>query len=380
MKQVCEKYCIDLIRAQMQGKSIPELPKSIALQALFEFAKKHSVEALVFHGLEQLDVDENDPVWQNWCNRAQMLLAQSIVQLADRDTIIEELTSEGIELLPIKGSWLKEQYPEIDYRQMSDLDILIRKEDRKRIDGKMRELGYHTDEITTRSNHVGYIKPPYTEVEMHLTLLPRSDPRHTYYDHVWKKVVAVEGRPYLYRLRAEDEYIYYILHLQKHVSDAGTGIRSFLDSVVYRSNYPVMDREYLQKEFEKLGVREFVQQVETLADCWFATGKDVPKDLLSFAKNILADGVYGSEERMIQNRLQVFRDKYKNPRLRKMVYFSSRIFLPRVEMEPLYPILERIPVLLPIFWIIRLASYCIQRPKTLLRYIRLARKDEEKND
>ena len=126
MKQTCENYCIALIRAVMQEQPVPEIPEGVTLQALVTFAKRHSVEALVYHGLEQLDMDEEDPVWQNWCNRAQMILTQSIVQLTDRDTIFEALTSEGIDLLPIKGCWLKEQYPEIDYRQMSDLDMFIR--------------------------------------------------------------------------------------------------------------------------------------------------------------------------------------------------------------------------------------------------------------
>ena len=78
MKQICENYCIELIRAVMQEQPVPEIPEGVTLQALFTFAKRHSVEALVYHGLEQLDMDEEDPVWQNWCNRAQMILTQSM--------------------------------------------------------------------------------------------------------------------------------------------------------------------------------------------------------------------------------------------------------------------------------------------------------------
>lgn len=380
MKQICEKYCIDLIRAVMQETEIPAFPEGLSLQSLYEFAKKHSVEALVFHGLEQLDMEEENPIWQNWCNRAQMLLTQSIVQLTDRDLLFEELTAEGIDLLPVKGCWLKEDYPEIDYRQMGDLDMLIRKADREKIHGKMVELGYAVDEHIGKSVHISYAKPPYTEVEMHFTLLPWDDPRHTYYEHVWEKAECVDGNVYLHRLTAEDEYIYYILHLQKHAMDAGIGIKAFLDSVVYRKCYPKMNRNYLRKELQLLNAWEFTKQVEKLADCWFDTGEELPKEVERLAANALEDGVFGTEQRMMENRLQKLEEKYKNPLVRSVAYWLSRLFLPREEMECWYPILEKYPFLLPFCWGMRLVMACIRKPKMLLRQMFIGSKGGKKND
>lgn len=379
MKQTCEKYCIDLIRAVMQEQPIPEIPEGVTLQALFTFAKRHSVEALIFHGLEQLDMDEEDPVWQNWCNRAQMILTQSIVQLADRDLIIDELTSEGIELLPVKGCWVKELYPEIDYRQMSDLDMLIRKEDCDKIHAKMLELGYSVNEEIGRAIHISYMKKPYMEVELHKRLLPWDDPHHKYYDNIWEKAVAVAENAHLYQLKAEDEYIYYILHMYRHVVDAGVGIRMFLDSVVYRNAYPDMDRDYLKKELKELDVWKFTQQVETLADCWFLTGEEIPSELLSLAENALTDGIYGTEERMIQKRMETLEKKYKNPLIRTIAYWSSRIFLSREEMECWYPWLENLPWLLPVCWCMRLIEAVLKKPKTLLRQMKMTHKEGKKH-
>ena len=379
MKQICENYCIELIRAVMQEQPVPEIPEGVTLQALFTFAKRHSVEALVYHGLEQLDMDEEDPVWQNWCNRAQMILTQSIVQLTDRDTIFEALTSEGIDLLPIKGCWLKEQYPEIDYRQMSDLDMFIRKEDRASVCNKMKELGYESVALTNKAVHDSYKKPPYTEVEMHFTLLKLEDSRHSYYDNIWEKAKPVDGMEHLYRMPVEDEYIYYILHLEKHVLDAGIGIKAVLDSFMHRTCYADMDRDYLQNELEKLNVWELTKQIEMLADCWFVIGEDIPEELKELAGHILSDGAYGTEERMLEQRLKKLEERYKNPVIRHIVYWSSRTFLPREEMECIYPILEKVPVLLPFCWIARLVMTCIRKPKTLLRQVKLAGKKGESN-
>ena len=167
----CARYCVDVIRAVMAEQEIPELPEGLSLQQLFDFSRMHSVEAMVCQGISQLEPEDEDPVWQNWCNRAQMLLTQSIVQLADRDEVFAALTEAGLDILPVKGSWLKEQYPQIHYRQMSDLDMLIRREDRETARRTMLALGYSEEKEEAAAHHDGYGKKPYTAIELHLQLL-----------------------------------------------------------------------------------------------------------------------------------------------------------------------------------------------------------------
>ena len=173
MNKQCAMYCIDLIRAVMQERDIPEIPEGVTLEELYAYAKLHGVEAMVFHGLEQLNVDETAPVWQDWRNRADMILTQSIVQLAERDNLFAALHAAGISILPVKGCWLKEQYPDIDYRQMSDLDILFHPEDAANAAEIMAKLGY-VPEDAAADYHYGYQKPPFMGVELHTSLLPRA--------------------------------------------------------------------------------------------------------------------------------------------------------------------------------------------------------------
>ena len=373
---ICAGYCIDLIRAVIQETAVPEIPEGVTLEELYAFSKLHGVEAMVFHGLETLNVDDNDPVWQNWRNRADLLLTQSIVQLAERDTLFAALPAVGIPILPVKGCWLKEQYPDIDYRQMSDLDMLIRPEDREKAEIVMSRLGY-TREADAAENHDAYIKPPYMGTELHHSLLPEEDPRRSYYDGVWERAVPEDAFSGVFRLKPEDEYIYYILHLFKHVLYAGTGIRSFLDSVVYRHVWPDMDRDYLLKEFEKLNLTEFVYCVETIADHWFDIGEAVPEELKAMAESILSAGTYGTEERRFRNEMKDVSGKFKNPLAVKIVYLLSCLFLPLKAMQELYPVLIKVPVLLPVYWIWRLISRLLFRPDAL---IKLARQTNEEGD
>ena len=377
MNKQCALYCIDLIRSVMQEKAVPLMPEGVSIKALYAFAKLHSVEAMVYHGLEQLSMDEADPVWQDWTNRADLLLTQSIVQLAERDTLFAALPAAGIPILPVKGCWLKEQYPDIDYRQMSDLDMLIHRSDLKKAEAVMTQLGYEK-EADAAENHDAYSKPPYMGVELHHSLLPEDDTRGNYYDDVWERSVPEEGFPGVFRLKAEDEYIFYILHLFKHVLHAGTGIRSFLDSLVYRRIWPDMDQFYLRKEFEKLGMTDFVRCVETITDCWFETGTSVPAEMEAMADSILSAGTYGTENRRFRNEMKEIGGKFKNPFTVKVVYLLSCLFLPLKAMQELYPVLVKMPALLPVFWVWRPISRLLFRPEALKNLVRQTNEEGDK--
>lgn len=368
-KTDCRQYCLDVIRAVMQQQEVPGFPEQLTLEELYAFAKHHNVEALVYHGLCQLELDVTSPAWCHWENRASMLLAQGVVQLNDRDVLFDALCGAGIPLLPVKGSWLKELYPNMEYRQMADLDMLIPAEKAQEARKIMLSLGYSTDAFEDSPNHAGYLKPPYTEVELHVSLLSEDD--GGYYDDVWNRVQKVDGYPCLYRFRAEDEYIFYLLHLNKHLEDAGTGIRSILDSLVYRTAYTDMDWQYLKKELDRLNLWQRAKQVETLSDCWFKTGEAVPGELEPLAESILSAGSYGSIANRSRKRLEKLQEKYKNPLLRGIVYWIIRICRPLEEMEKSFPVLKKLPVLLPLFWIYRAVRKFGKHPKEIWHHVTL---------
>lgn len=377
---ICAQYCLDLIRAVMQEQPVPRMPEGVTLEELYVFSRMHSVEALVYHGLCQLDLDEEDPIWRSWDNRAQMLLTQSIVQLAERDELFAVLQETGMEILPVKGCWLKECYPQIDFRQMADMDVLIHREDREQGRKIMLGRGYQEDTGERSPHHDGYQKKPYLAAELHLQLLPSSNAHSSYYDHIWDRAEAVEGQPRMKRLRPEDEYIFYFLHMKKHLEDAGCGIRSILDCVVFRDTYPEMDRAYLQQEFQNLGVWQLVQQVESLSESWFWTGKPLPDSLLPVADRVLWAGTYGNLEDWYVRRMDELKQKYKNPVVLQIVYWSSRFFRPMEEMKFNYPILEKLPVLLPVMWVVRIVKKCIAKPQALWSHVQKIYHEGTKHD
>lgn len=361
-------YTIALLRALMREQPVPPIPEGMTLQELFSFSRSHSIEALVYRGVRIRMPEGEDSVRKQWEDRVNLLLAQSIVQLQERDDIIRRLTAAGIDLMPMKGCWLKERYPEIGDRQMSDLDMLIHPEDAALAERSLLSMGYQKVDVCF--NHTSYLKPPYTMLELHVTLLPDTDEHTDYYRNIWEKAMPVEGTPRLYAMRPEDEYLFYFVHLNKHLAEGGSGIRSILDHWVYSRCFPDMNSAYLGKELETLGLSELAQQVRELSRCWFETGQAIDQSLLPLAQAVCGAGTYGSLQTRTRQRMERLREKYRNPVTRFFAYCLPRFFRPLSEMKRRYPILEKTPVLLPVFWVVRIVSKMLHNEKSFWQHLR----------
>ena len=106
------------------------------------------------------------------------------------------------------------------------------------------------------------------------------------------------------------------------------------------------------------------------ADCWFVTGEDIPPELMGMAESTLHAGVYGKAEDVFKKRMDMLREKYKNPVVRMLVYWLPRIFRPLETMKNEYPVLEKLPVLLPVFWLVHIVRKCVTKPAAVLHHIR----------
>lgn len=360
-------YLISLIRSALREQPAPPIPDGITAQELYDISRLHALEAMVFRVLHPQITGSADPVWKKWEERTNLLLVQSIVQLQERDDIIQNLTAAGIDLMPVKGCWLKEQYPDFGDRQMSDLDMLIHSVDAAAAERILLQMGYRKEEVSF--HHTTYLKPPYTALELHIALVPDIDEHGGYYADVWEKALPVDGKPRLYRLKPEDEYLYYIVHLSKHMSEGGSGIRSILDNSIYSRCFPDMNAAYLEKELETLGLSELAQQVQQLSRCWFETGLAIPEALEPLAQAVCAAGTYGSLEMRTRSRMASLRKRHKNPVTRFFAYCLPRFFRPMSEMKRRYPILEKAPFLLPVFWAVRIVSMMLHNTHSFWQHL-----------
>ncbi len=276
----------------------------------------------------------------------------------ERAAVLRKLEEGGIWYAPLKGCVLKSLYPKLGMRQMSDNDILYDASKAAEVKAVMEGLGFSSEGYAAPSLHDHYLKPPVCNFEMHRALfVPGQDPRLVeYYQDVKSRLIRDEGSAFGFHFSDEDFYIYILAHEFKHYSGGGTGLRSVLDAYVFlKKKGDALDWPYIAGELEKLGIADFEAQNRSLARHLFGGGALTAQDR-EMLEYVLSSGTYGTKENRMKNRIR------ETGRIR---YLLARLFPPYGAMKSRYPALERLPFLLPLFWLLRWGQALVTKPGTI---------------
>ena len=120
----CCRYIVEVLKAVLSEKNAPELPSGIVWEQIYEMAKYHCLEAMVFAGVRE-KLDRQEKIYTEWETRCAQNLVQCLTQDAEAEQIMKRMEDAGIDAVLLKGHILRGLYPERDFRQMVDLDILV---------------------------------------------------------------------------------------------------------------------------------------------------------------------------------------------------------------------------------------------------------------
>lgn len=313
------------------------------LEQLRKAANKHLLTAIVCYALETAGIQDHK-LYQAKMKSIRKISAMEI----DKKQLFERLEHEKIWYMPLKGTVIKDLYPSIGIRQMSDFDILFDKEYAENVREIMLDLGF-TCKLFGKGNQDVYYKQPVSNFEMHTGLFEQSDKPevYEYYKNIKERLIKDEDNNFGYHFRNEDLYIYLIAHEYKHYSHSGTGLRSLLDTYVWLKNKGgALDWEYVEKETGKIGLAGFEKENRTLAINLF-NGTDLSDRESDTLEYILSSGTYGNFVNKIRNRI-------KSEKSSKLGYALMRFSVPISRKNPRYevfaehfPLFYRVKILLP---------------------------------
>lgn len=338
---------------------------------LFRMSAKHFIDALVGTTLKRAGV----VLPKYWEERMVKAVRKVLLFDVECKKLCAWMDRERIWYLPLKGIILKEYYPSIGMRQMSDNDILFDADAWERVEKHMLSEGYETESVGN-GNHDVYQKAPVYNFEMHRSLYGKGhDERWVeYYSDIKDCLIPdrADDRCYGYHMSDEDFYIYITSHAYKHYSGSGTGLRTLLDFYAYlNAKEDSLDFDYIRTACKKLGIDDFEQHNRILCRKVFAPQQTYNQD--SFEQSLSADelemlqyylssGVYGTFERMVANRMekQTKADGKKN--LSKLNYYRHRVF-PGMELYENYPLLVKHRFLIPAYWFYRIVRMLFSRER-----------------
>ena len=218
------------------------------LDQLYQAANKHMLTAIVGYALKSAGIS-SEKFHQAWAKSIRKVTAMDI----DKDLLFQEMEKEKIWYMPLKGTVIKDLYPSIGLRQMSDFDILFNKTYAEKVKRIFLKLNV-TCEHFGKGNHDVYFKQPVSNFEMHRTLFGENHKQEIfdYYHDIKPRLIKDKNNQYGYHFSNEDLYIYLTAHEYKHYAAGGTGLRSVLDTYVFWQKLgDQLDTEYC-KQYNKL--------------------------------------------------------------------------------------------------------------------------------
>ena len=360
-----------LMACALQGVSAREEVLADAdLKQLLIMARKHSVASMVCMALEKTAIFANadEATKKQWIDAKNKAIRKNMLLDAERKIISHELETQGIWYMPLKGSILKDWYPKPGMREMADNDILFDPSGREQVREIFQNRGYKTVSFR-KGNHDVYEKEPIYNFEMHVSLFHGTYKELTeQYENVKERLLPVDGTAYQFAFTPEDFYVFVLAHAHKHYSGSGTGIRTLAD--IYIMNQKLggtLNWEYVDSELRGLAIFSYERESRELAQKLFGSAELPTEANLSEAEQqllayYLGASTYGTIENRTLNKMRKLQpDGGAITVHTKRKYLLSRIFPGREWCEAYAPTVYKYPVLLPFFWVWRLAVKGVKR-------------------
>ncbi len=358
LQETSVKNMVYLVRCCIHN-TVPDRKKTeeMDLTALYTVAKKHMLTAIVCTALEQAGIKD-----KRFIQAKAKAIRKEILLEQDKALLTACLEREKIWYMPLKGTVMKNFYPSLGMRQMSDVDILFDSSYRSKLITIMEELGFTGTDLG-RGNHDIYHKEPVSNFEMHTLLFAKTSQNnfYDYYRDVKERLVKDKDNGYGYHFSPEDFYIYLIAHEYKHYYISGTGLRSVLDIYVFRQRFgDTLDEEYITRETEKLHIADFERSNKELALYLFGEGKLSHKDTEEMLFYLMSSGVHGTLSQNITNGV----NRNGGGKKGKFFFLAERVFMPLEKVKLYYPFFYRHKILLPCLFFYRIGRlFTVSRKK-----------------
>ena len=338
---------ISLIKSALKSEPLVGFDSNISeeeLKNIIKLAQAHRMLPMVIDSLVKSGVVQREtPV----CNVLRKKQYSEILKSQKRDfelqRISELLERLGVKFIPLKGSVIKNLYPEPWMRTSCDIDVLILKEDIERVtEGFITELGYKRYSETFHD--VSFNAESQVHIELHHTLVEDDykDGVKRLLDSVWDYSFVKNGGCEM-EMSPDMFMFYHIAHMAKHITLGGCGIRPFADLYFLRQRFD-LDSEAFKSMLKSAELVTLFEAAMKLCDVWFSDAEhtDLSAQLEKF---VLEGGVFGTvESALVAKRITGESNKK---------HVLKLLFLPRKQLELVYPSLKKCPYLFPVFQVRR---------------------------
>lgn len=365
-----------LIRNELKGEELSsDVLSSLNdenLRNLYSLSDFHNCAHLLFNPISKSGVVSKDNEHYKKFQKKQMLALFQVSQIEHEIERIEDcLKKHEISYILLKGSVLRNLYPESWMRTSCDIDILVHEED---LDNAAQFL----------KDELNYIRKGYPEfhdislysengiqLELHFNIKEDIESLDALLEKVWD-YAKKETDSSEYTLENEYLLFHIVSHTAYHFVSGGCGIRPFID-LWFIHNYMEINNDRFYELLKQCSLVTFYENSMNLSDVWMNNREhtDITRRM---EKYIFSGGTYGTKLNSISLRTSKKKSKFS--------YMLSRAFPPFSSLKIRYPVLKKMPFLAPFYWIIRLFGSVFGKKNNKTAYeIKTAMNiDEERNN
>ena len=352
-------YLLHLLGAYLR-EDAPGPADNVDWEKLMELARIHGVVGIVAYMGRKYPICP-DPrysgAFRSLCMGTISLYSRRHALALEMDRQLEDM---GIDHILMKGFVLREDYPVPELRTFTDIDLVIRPEDRQRSHRLMLSLGFAVkdDWEPVYSYHRG---DEYYEIHtqiMEVDVSEKADYRG-YFAKAWDHARAVSHHSY--RFTPEFHFLYMLTHIAKHVHQAGAGIRLYLDVAAFlRRHGNALDWQWIRQELQELELYDFARVVLSAVRQWFGIESPFPfepvpeETLRDFTEFTLEAGVFGHHNRDFA--LSKMKHQKEDTSGSRAALLLRQLFPKAETIQSRYTYLQGKPWLLPAAWIHRLVK------------------------
>lgn len=304
-----------------------------ALLPVFELAKKQDLAHILATPLEKRGF--GNATDSNFQKQQITAIYRYELNRHELESICRVLTEAEIPHMLLKGTVIRDLYPQPYLRTSCDIDLLV----------KQCHLSSAAELLTDRLGYRPEKKPALHDLslhsksgvhlELHFSLKEHSNPMDSVLERVWAYAVLREGMTYV----QDDAFLVFhtVAHMAYHFSHGGCGIKPVIDLHLLRKklNYDETKLLSLLREAE---LEAFYTHALLLGEVWFGGKTHTP--LTNWMENyLLQGGVYGSTE----NHVALGRQRAGG----KLRYTLRRIWMPREQLQLRYPQMKKSALLIP---------------------------------
>ena len=349
MKQLSNNFLYGIYTCRLISSVINDteplaLPDNMSLEELYAYQAGQDVTNIAYVALERLDSSFNLKEYQ--ADYKLNILREARFELAGQE-VYNAFEEAEISFLPLKGAILKNLYPKPSLRSFTDIDIYVGDEFDK-AEKVLINLGYKK-RVDTYHNDVSYVKKPSLHIELHKDLFPDDYTFEGYFKNPYIHTKIKEEYKYYHLYYDNDFFIHVLCHLYKHFTFSGCGLRQYLDIYVMLKQLQ-LDMDYIHCELKSFGMDEFFDTTLKLIGFFFDGEK--PDDcLIEIAEYVFNSVTFGDQD--IRMALDYTKENGDKPETiwGQVRFFVERWQLKFPKMKLQYPILNKLPFLLPFCYI-----------------------------